>query len=124
MISTLVYSIKKNYFTLDMAYEYDPLIMLSLPRLTFVYIIYHLSNPFFFSNFPWFSKERLQDIDKINQTFNLLNPKSIEKLELYLIYGIPNTGNSNGNSPTKGKNSELTKNSLKQNLETPSNNDT
>ncbi|ORY54926.1 hypothetical protein LY90DRAFT_669820 [Neocallimastix californiae] len=88
MTKTLVYAVKKNYFTMDMAYEYDPLIMISLPRLTFVYVIYHLCNPFFFSNFPWFSKERYASIDKINQTFNLLNKKSVEKLEYYLIYGI------------------------------------
>ncbi|ORX88115.1 hypothetical protein BCR32DRAFT_239634 [Anaeromyces robustus] len=97
MVKTLVYCIKKNYFTLEMAYEYDPLIIVSLPRLTFVYVIYHLSNPFFFTNFPWFSKERLIDIDKINQTFNLLNKKSIEKLEYYLIHGIPNQNNNNTN---------------------------
>jgi len=109
MIKTLVYSIKKNYFTIDMAYEYDPLIMISLPRLTFVYIIYHLSNPFFFSNFPWFSEERLADIDKINQTFNLLNRKSIEKLEFYLIHGIPTNNN------IKRKNSISTKKSGKRN---------
>ncbi|OUM62806.1 hypothetical protein PIROE2DRAFT_10781 [Piromyces sp. E2] len=102
-----------------MAYEYDPLIMISLPRLTFVYIIYHLSNPFFFSNFPWFSKERLTDIDKINQTFNLLNRKSIEKLEFYLIHGIPTTNN------VKRKNSVSAKKSGKRNstLSTHSNKD-
>jgi len=94
MIKTLVYSVKKNYFTLDMIYEYDPTLILALPRLTFVYVIYHQSNPFFFSSFPWFSKERLVEIDKLHQTFNLLNRKSIEKLELYLVHGISNVPSS------------------------------
>jgi len=124
MIKTLVYSIKKNYFTIDMAYEYDPLIMISLPRLTFVYIIYHLSNPFFFSNFPWFSKERLTDIDKINQTFNLLNRKSIEKLELYLIHGIPNSNNIKRKNSISAKklgkrNSTISTHSNKDNMILP-----
>jgi len=94
MVRTLVHSVKKNYFTLDMINEYDPSLMIALPRLTFVYVIYHLSNPFFFSNFPWFSNERLVEIDKLLQIFNLLNRNSIEKLELYLIHGISNVHDS------------------------------